>query len=98
MLERLRLLTADSAHLGTLLNDPRDYVSRYLVADLLRELVHHGVNAKRFFQASTAEQTILGFPTEGASTSAWLGSLQEYFADMDRTIAFNDRSVCSPPF
>ena len=76
------MLTVSSVHLGALLGDLADYISRYLVADLLRELVHHGANAKPFFQSTTAEQVVLGFPTSEASTSTWLGTLQEYFADV----------------
>ncbi|RMZ78166.1 hypothetical protein DV738_g4034, partial [Chaetothyriales sp. CBS 135597] len=68
--------------------DPEDYVSRFLVADLVRELCAHGAAVEDFFAEETATQTLLSFPKAPKCDANWLSQLQEFFSDQDATIAF----------
>jgi gluconate kinase len=74
--------------MSTLLQDLDDYVGRVVIANLMRQLIHQGVNASTFWPPETADQISLGFPTQQQSSSAWLEALQRYFADLDMIITF----------
>ena len=71
-----------------LLQDLDDYVLRFLVSDLMRELIHHGADPSIFWPPGTADQMILNFPAAKHSSVAWISDLRRFFADLDSTIAF----------
>ncbi|RMZ91065.1 hypothetical protein DV736_g1705, partial [Chaetothyriales sp. CBS 134916] len=75
-------------HFQFLLTNLEDYVSRFLVADIIRELCAHGATVEDFFGPETAAQTLLSFPKAAKCDPKWLGKIQEFFSDQDATIAF----------
>lgn len=91
--DRFCQLNRSSIYLGTLLKDVNNPVNRFLVADIVRELVCHGVERKRLFGQDVAEQTVLSFPIEHTWSATWLGSASRFFDDLDASLPSRDRSV-----
>lgn len=87
------LLSPHSQYLGVLLEDLNDWTTRFLIADLLRELLCHGADRKGLFGQNAAEQTILSFPVEEVCSATWVSNVSSFFDDFDAGLQSKDRSV-----
>ena len=87
----LDLLMSLSKSLQTLLEDLDDYVSRFFVADIMRELLFHGVDRRALWAPGTPQQTILAFPVAEHNDALWLRNIRHFFSDLDAGTAFSGR-------
>lgn len=84
------ITNSDCTPIGLLVRDHDDYVLRFLVADILRELLVGDVDRKACWPSGSAQHFVDSFPTERHVTPTWLSHIQDYLSDVDKAMAFRD--------
>ena len=76
----------DLKGLGNIILSTKDYVLRYLVADVFREVLHNGAPPDALWPDGA--QQIHDFPVQQNTSTAWLGDVRDYFSAIDQSHAF----------